>query len=88
MEMQLQMRNKAMAQQLGRAREMFNWYAGFYTLAVLGLTAGFLRTRQPWTIIPLVPLSFIVGYQADLVLGNKMERILSKYVIGATNYIC
>ena len=87
MEMQLQMRNRAMAQQLGRARDMFNWYGAFYVLAAFGLTAGFLKTRRPWTIIPLVPLSFIVGYQADLALGNKMERILSKYVTRVTNYL-
>ena len=40
--------------------------------------ARFLRRKQPWILVPLVPLSFVVGYQADLAYGNKMERVLGQ----------
>lgn len=81
MSMQVQMRNKTMAQQLAMAREAFNWYAGFYGVAALGLLAGFAKTKHPGMIAPLVPLTFLVGYQADMAMGNKMERILSKFML-------
>lgn len=29
-------------------------------------------------LVPLLPLTFIAGYQADLAWGNKMERVLGK----------
>ena len=32
--------------------------------------------KQPWIMGPLVPLSFVVAYQADLAYGNKMQRVL------------
>ena len=35
----------------------------------------FIKTRRPVTIVALVPLSFIMGYQLDMAFGNKMERI-------------
>ena len=38
----------------------------------------FAKSRHPMTIIPLVPLTFLVGYQADLTWGNKMERVIGK----------
>lgn len=34
---------------------------------------------MPWAIGPLVPLSFVVGYQADLAYGNKMERVIGQF---------
>ncbi|XP_003387197.1 PREDICTED: plasminogen receptor (KT)-like [Amphimedon queenslandica] len=77
MMMQVQMRNKGVAQQLSMAREAFNWYAGFYVTATLGMIAGFAKTKNPAVLSPLIPLTFLVGYQADMALGNKMERILN-----------
>ena len=29
---------------------------------------------------PLVPLTFVVAYQADLAYGNKMERVIGESV--------
>jgi hypothetical protein len=34
--------------------------------------------RQPWILGPLVPLTFVVAYQADLAYGNKMERVIAE----------
>ena len=38
----------------------------------------FMRTKHVGALVPLLPLTFVVGYQADMALGNKMERILGK----------
>ena len=76
MTLQVEMRRRMMAQQLSMVRERFYWWAGFFSLATIGLTAGYIKSRQPAVIAPLVPLSFLFGYQADMALGNKMERIL------------
>lgn len=46
--------------------------------AALVCVARFLRMKQPWVLAPLVPLSFVVAYQADLAYGNKMERVLGQ----------
>ena len=34
-----------------------------------------LRTKKPAAIAPLLPLTFLVGYQADLAYGSKVNRI-------------
>ncbi len=38
----------------------------------------FRRTRRPGAIAPLLPLTFLVGYQADLAYGTKVSRIRSE----------
>ena len=78
MQMQQEMMRRQMAVQWARSKDMFYWYAGFVSLATLACTAGFLKTRNPTILAPLLPLSFIVGYQADMAAGNKMERIMSE----------
>ncbi len=65
-----------MAQQLSMARERFYWWLGFYSIAALTLTAGTIKSGHPAVFGPMIPLTFMVGYQADLAVGNKMERIL------------
>ena len=55
-------------------------YAGFYITATIGLLAGYARTKNPAMLGPIIPFTFLVGYQADMALGNKMERILSEWV--------
>ena len=35
----------------------------------------FIKNRNPAIIAPVLPFTFILGYQADLALGNKMHRI-------------
>jgi len=74
-QMQDQMRERMVAQQVAKAREMFLWLGSFYVLAGGGMLAGFLRTKKPVAIAPLLPLTFLVGYQADLAYGSKMNRI-------------
>jgi len=74
-QMQNQMRERVMAMQVARARELLYWFGTFYVFAGLGMIAGFCRTRKPGVLAPLLPLSFIVGYQADMAYGNKLHRI-------------
>ncbi|KAK2179852.1 hypothetical protein NP493_469g01043 [Ridgeia piscesae] len=78
MQMQNVMREKMMAMQLGKARELFNWWAAFYVVATCAMIAGFKRSGKPTAFVPLIPFTFVVGYQADLAHGNKMERIRAK----------
>ncbi|XP_033636495.1 plasminogen receptor (KT)-like [Asterias rubens] len=75
LQMQNQMREKMMAMQLSGAREMFNWFASFYGVAFVGCLAGFLKSKNPTAIAPLVPLSFVLGYQYDYTHGTKVMRI-------------
>nr|CAD7430118.1 unnamed protein product [Timema monikensis] len=42
---------------------------------IQGPTEQFRRTRKPGVLAPLLPLSFIGGYQADMAYGNKLHRI-------------
>ena len=38
----------------------------------------YFRTKRPAAIVPLLPLTFLVGYQADLAYGSKVNRIKSE----------
>jgi hypothetical protein len=78
LQMQTLMREKMLAQQLAMARERLYWWGSFYALASLGLIRGTMVRRQPWILGPLVPLTFVVAYQADLAYGNKMERVIAE----------
>ncbi|XP_027217103.1 plasminogen receptor (KT) isoform X1 [Penaeus vannamei] len=73
--MQNEMREKLMSMQIARARELLYWFGAFYAISAIGMIAGFRRTRKPGTLVPLLPLTFIVAYQADLAYGSKLNRI-------------
>ncbi|XP_041358651.1 plasminogen receptor (KT)-like [Gigantopelta aegis] len=72
-QMQNQMREKMMAMQMGRARDMFMWFSSFYAVTAVLCIIGARHRRG--AVIPLLPLTFILGYQYDLAYGNKMMRI-------------
>ncbi|XP_013789797.2 plasminogen receptor (KT)-like, partial [Limulus polyphemus] len=73
--MQNIMREKMMAMQIARARELFYWFGSFYLISCAGMLLGFKKTRKPLTLVPFLPLTFIVGYQADMAYGTKLHRI-------------
>ncbi|XP_066990711.1 plasminogen receptor (KT) isoform X1 [Macrobrachium rosenbergii] len=73
--MQNEMREKMMSMQIARSRELLYWFGTFYIVAGIGMIAGFRRTRKPGTLVPLLPLSFLLAYQADLAYGSKLNRI-------------
>lgn len=74
-QMQNQMRERMVAQQVAGAREMFLWLGSFYLLAGTGMIAAFAKSKKPAAVAPLLPLTFLVGYQADLAYGSKVARI-------------
>eukprot|EP00095_Tigriopus_kingsejongensis_P001643 maker-scaffold121_size336169-snap-gene-2.37 protein:Tk01643 transcript:maker-scaffold121_size336169-snap-gene-2.37-mRNA-1 annotation:"hypothetical protein L798_15617" len=77
-QMQNQMRERMAAIQVARAREMFVWLGSFYGLATVAMIRGFQTTKRPGVLAPLLPLTFLLGYQADLAYGTKLNRIKSE----------
>nr|XP_045606505.1 plasminogen receptor (KT)-like isoform X1 [Procambarus clarkii] len=73
--MQNEMRQKMMSMQIARSRELLYWFGAFYAVAAIGMITGFRRTRKPGTLVPLLPLTFVLAYQADLAYGSKLNRI-------------
>merc|ERR1719283_135777 len=69
------MRERMAAQQIAKAREIFLCFGSFYAVAGGAMLAAFARTKKPTAIAPLLPLTFLVGYQADLAYGSKVNRI-------------
>lgn len=68
-----QVRERQMAMQLSQHREMTHWMLAFYGLAAPALV---LRGRgNSNMLLPLFPLTFVVGYNVDLAYGNKISRI-------------
>jgi len=46
-----------------------------WLLQLFCCSSSFKRSGKPTAFVPLIPFTFVVGYQADLAHGNKMERI-------------
>ncbi|RZC39467.1 plasminogen receptor (KT) [Asbolus verrucosus] len=82
LQMRKQFRDRIIALEIAKARELFFWYGSFYLISLAGALAGYYYyyryryKRKLITLAPLVPLSFIMAYQADLAYGNKIHRIL------------
>lgn len=75
--MMLKQREMQMAMQVARARDMLMWQGAFYGTLAFAATAGFAKTRNPLGFAALVPLTFVLGYQYDMVYLNKMQRLRS-----------
>jgi len=73
--MQNQMRERMVAMQIARSREMLNWFGSFYALTAIGMFTGYKKSQKPGILVPLLPLSFILAYQIDLAYGSKLHRI-------------
>lgn len=73
--MQNALREQQMAVQIARGRDLFHWWASFYTIASVGCFAGFIKRKSGVALVPLVPLTFIIGYLYDMAYGSKMARI-------------
>lgn len=74
--MHFQMKEREAAMEISRARELFYWLASFYCVSTVGFIGRFNRTKRPGTLAPIVPLTFIVAYYADLAYGTKVHRII------------
>ncbi|XP_056017350.1 ribonuclease H1-like [Ostrea edulis] len=76
-QMQNQMREKQMAMMVARGRDIFQWFGAFYgTYATFAILANMkTKGKAKGMIAPLLPLTFILGYQYDLAYGSKVERM-------------
>lgn len=79
--MHFQMKEREAAMEISRARELFYWLASFYCVSTVGFIGRFNRTKRPGTLAPIVPLTFIVAYYADLAYGTKVHRIIGLRII-------
>lgn len=80
-QMHYQIKEREQALEIARDREFFYWFSGFYITSLLGCFSFYQRTRRPVTLLPMVPLSFVMGYYADLAYGSKIHRIKGIYYI-------
>ena len=62
-------------------REQFNWLATFTMFVAGGSVYGVHTTNNRMFVAPLIPLTFILGYQADMIWGNKAENIRSELIL-------
>ncbi|XP_005178248.1 plasminogen receptor (KT) [Musca domestica] len=74
-QMHYQIKEREEAIQIARNRELFYWISGFYLTSMFGCISIYQRTRRPISLLPMVPLSFVMGYYADLAYGSKIHRI-------------
>ena len=85
-QMNYQIKEREKALELATKRELFYWMAGFYSTAIYGCVSYYRNIRQKAALLPLVPLTFVMGYYADLAYGNKTHRIQGKINI-KTNFL-
>ncbi|GBP55975.1 Plasminogen receptor [Eumeta japonica] len=75
MHLQQQLRESQMAMQIAGNREFCIWFCTFYVTVAAGIFSGYRKTKKPYLIAPLVPLTFVTLYYLDLAYGNKLRRI-------------
>ncbi|KAJ8710294.1 hypothetical protein PYW07_009660 [Mythimna separata] len=74
-QLQYQMQERQMAMEIAKSRDTCLWLTTFYVTATTGLLTGFRRTKRPYLLMPLIPLTFVTLYYWDLAYGNKVHRI-------------
>ncbi|KAJ8926819.1 hypothetical protein NQ314_020667 [Rhamnusium bicolor] len=76
LQMRNQMRERQVALEIAKSRELFFWYGAFYLTSVAWAITSYRYKRKSIYLAPLLPLTFVVAYQADLAYGNKLHRII------------
>lgn len=74
-QMHYMIKQREMAKEIAKNREMFFWLSTFYVVTSMGLISKFRRMKRPAILAPLVPMTFVIGYYADLAYGTKVHRI-------------
>lgn len=74
-QMHYMIKQREMAKEIAKNREMFFWLSAFYVVTSTGLISKFRRMKRPAILAPLVPMTFVIGYYADLAYGTKVHRI-------------
>ncbi|XP_045468344.1 plasminogen receptor (KT) [Harmonia axyridis] len=75
-QMRSQLREREVALEIAKQRELFFWYGAFYLTAVTWSALGYRYKRNVSVFAPLIPLSFLMAYQTDLAYGTKLHRII------------
>ncbi|XP_074053573.1 plasminogen receptor (KT) isoform X1 [Macrotis lagotis] len=73
--LQNEMRERQMAMQIASTREFLKYFGTFFGVAVIGLTVGAIKKKQPGFFVPVIPLSFILAYQYDMGYGTLLQRM-------------
>ena len=77
--MMIRQRETMMAVEIAKAKDRFGFYCGFYGTVVTFGTLAALKLRNPAPLIgPLIPTTWALAFQYDMIYGNKMERILAE----------
>lgn len=74
-QMHYMIKQREMAKEIAKNRELFFWLSAFYVVTSSGLISKFRRMKRPAILAPLVPMTFVIGYYADLAYGTKVRRI-------------
>ncbi|CAB3229445.1 unnamed protein product [Arctia plantaginis] len=74
-QLQYQMQERQVAMDIAKSRDTCLWLTAFSITAATGLFTGFRRTKRPYLLMPLIPLTFVTLYYWDLAYGNKVHRI-------------
>ncbi|XP_055383912.1 plasminogen receptor (KT) [Condylostylus longicornis] len=74
-QMHYQIKEREHALKIAKDRELFFWLSGFYILFTINALARYKRTKRSGVLGPLLPLTFITAYYADLSYGSKLHRI-------------
>lgn len=67
--MQMEMIKRQRAIQLAMAKDRLYWFGTFTGTTLLLGVLGSVRKKSPIPLLPMVPLSFLFGYQFDMVYG-------------------
>ncbi|XP_058927915.1 plasminogen receptor (KT) [Kogia breviceps] len=73
--MQNEMRERQMALQIAWSREFLKYFATFFGIAAISLTAGAIKKKKPAFLFPIVPLGFVLTYQYDMGYGTLIQRM-------------
>lgn len=73
--MHYQIKERELALNISKSRELLYWLGAFYGITTLGLLNKFKTTQRPGVLAPLIPLTFVIGYYGDLAYGSKVHRI-------------
>lgn len=81
--MHYQIKEREQAMELARTRELFFWLSGFYLTSFFVTVSYYQRFKRPVVFLPMIPLTFLCGYYADMAYGSKLHRIKGESINSA-----
>lgn len=70
-----QIKEREMASYIAGKRELFYWLSAFYITSSIGCWQYYQYIRRKAALMPMIPLTFVMAYYADLAYGSKVHRI-------------